>query len=58
MVTANEDARMFINTAPPDSRQMHTVVPCYVETLMILRGPELSEDLVEIQECLSKEMST
>ncbi|RPD56410.1 hypothetical protein L226DRAFT_554441 [Lentinus tigrinus ALCF2SS1-7] len=48
LMSAWEDTKTFISEAPPDTRHMLDVVGWYVLLTVLIRGPELSEDLHEL----------
>ena len=48
LMSAWEDTKTFVSEAPPDSRHMLDMVGWYVLLTIIIRGPELSEDLREL----------
>ncbi|KAF7980251.1 hypothetical protein HWV62_38985 [Athelia sp. TMB] len=52
--SAMEDAKMYMNEAPPDSRHMRKVLYWYTVLSMTLRGPEISPGLVELEDALTK----
>lgn len=58
LVSAWEDAKTFITEAPPDSRHMLGVVGWYVLLTIVIRGPELSEDLSELDVSVIVRVST
>ena len=43
-----EDTKTFVYKEPPDSRHMLDMVGWYVLLTILIRGPELSEDLREL----------
>ncbi|RPD56413.1 hypothetical protein L227DRAFT_578872 [Lentinus tigrinus ALCF2SS1-6] len=45
-------AEIFVSVAPPDSRDLPRIIDCYVTCMLVLRGPQLSEDLAEIKPLL------
>ena len=51
--SAYEDAKEYIANAPPDQRQMKTVMNWYILISCAIRGPELDADLRELQVRLS-----
>ncbi|KAI9068811.1 hypothetical protein FKP32DRAFT_1587402 [Trametes sanguinea] len=57
IMSAWEDAKTFMSQAPPDSRDMLAVLSWYVLLTIINRGPQLSEDLREL-EPTQKKMKT
>ena len=48
LVSAWEDANTFIAEAPPDTRHMLGMLGWYVLLTVVVRGPELSADLREL----------
>ncbi|KAI0697339.1 hypothetical protein C8T65DRAFT_755476 [Cerioporus squamosus] len=48
LMSAWEDAKTFISEAPPDTRHMLGMIGWYVLLTVLIRGPELSEDLREL----------
>ncbi|TBU57428.1 hypothetical protein BD310DRAFT_821584 [Dichomitus squalens] len=48
LVSAWEDAKTFTAEAPPDNRHMKTILNWYILLTIAIRGPELSEDLREL----------
>ncbi|EIW60332.1 uncharacterized protein TRAVEDRAFT_45581 [Trametes versicolor FP-101664 SS1] len=48
LMSAWEDAKTYISEAPPDGRHMLAVLTWYVMLTIVVRGPELSEDLREL----------
>ncbi len=48
LMSAWEDAKTFISEAPPDTRHMLRMIGWYVLLTVLIRGPELSEDLREL----------
>ncbi|PIL28173.1 hypothetical protein GSI_09710 [Ganoderma sinense ZZ0214-1] len=49
LVSAWEDAKTFIAEAPPDTRHMLGMLGWYVLLTVVVRGPELSADLRELE---------
>jgi hypothetical protein len=49
LMSAWEDAKTFMNEAPPDSRHMKHVVNWYVVLTLALKGPEVRRDLGDLQ---------
>ncbi|KAJ2967327.1 hypothetical protein NUW54_g13535 [Trametes sanguinea] len=47
-MSAWEDSKTYISEAPPDGRHMLAVLSWYVFVTILIRGPELSEDLREL----------
>ncbi|RPD56412.1 hypothetical protein L226DRAFT_491582 [Lentinus tigrinus ALCF2SS1-7] len=47
-MSAWADAKTFISEAPPDSRQMLNVLGWYIVLTLAIQGPELGEDLREL----------
>lgn len=48
LMSSREDARRFIAEAPPDSRNLGTILDWYIICSIVTRGPELSPDLREL----------
>ncbi|TBU53389.1 hypothetical protein BD310DRAFT_887831 [Dichomitus squalens] len=48
LMSAWEDAKTFISDAPPDARHMLEMLGWYVLLTVVIRGPELSEELKEL----------
>ncbi|KAJ8472477.1 hypothetical protein ONZ51_g8489 [Trametes cubensis] len=48
LMSAWEDAKTYTAEAPPDGRHMITVLTWYMMLTIVIRGPELSEDLREL----------
>ncbi|KAH9848834.1 hypothetical protein C2E23DRAFT_409155 [Lenzites betulinus] len=48
LMSAWEDAKTYIAEAPPDGRHMLAVLSWYAILTILIRGPELSEDLKEL----------
>ncbi|RDX49823.1 hypothetical protein OH76DRAFT_1482910 [Lentinus brumalis] len=48
LMSAWEDAKTFISEAPPDTRHMLGMIGWYVLLTILIRGPELSEELHEL----------
>ncbi|KAI9068810.1 hypothetical protein FKP32DRAFT_1754236 [Trametes sanguinea] len=48
LMSAWEDSKTYISEAPPDGRHMLAVLSWYVFVTILIRGPELSEDLREL----------
>ncbi len=48
LMSAWEDAKTFISEAPPDTRHMLGMIGWYVLLTILIRGPELSEELREL----------
>ncbi|KAI0351545.1 hypothetical protein OH77DRAFT_1411022 [Trametes cingulata] len=48
LMSAWEDAKTYVSEAPPDGRHMLAVLSWYVLLTILVRGPELSEDLREL----------
>jgi hypothetical protein len=51
LTSAMDDAKTYVDEAPPDSRHMQKVLYWYILLTLALRGPEISEDLRELQVC-------
>lgn len=47
--SAFEDASSYIAEAPPDQRQMKTVINWYIILTLVIRGPEIDADLTQLQ---------
>lgn len=45
MTSALEDAKIFVQEAPPDNRHMKSVLQWFILLSIALKGPEMSEDL-------------
>ncbi|OBZ77723.1 hypothetical protein A0H81_02629 [Grifola frondosa] len=54
LMSAFEDAKTFVSDAPPDARHMHTILNWYIILALAIRGPELSENLGELNVALNK----
>ncbi|EMD40200.1 hypothetical protein CERSUDRAFT_112406 [Gelatoporia subvermispora B] len=54
LMSAYEDAKAFISTAPPDSRNMGMMLNWLVLLTLVIRGPELSTDLHELKPIFDK----
>ncbi|OBZ78395.1 hypothetical protein A0H81_02619 [Grifola frondosa] len=54
LMSAFEDAKAFVSDAPPDARHMHTILNWYIILALAIRGPELSENLGELNVALHK----
>ncbi|KAI0371333.1 hypothetical protein BV20DRAFT_1035333 [Pilatotrama ljubarskyi] len=48
LMSAWEDTKTFTAEAPPDNRHMQTILNWYVILTIAIKGPELSEDLREL----------
>ncbi|CDO71187.1 hypothetical protein BN946_scf184845.g57 [Trametes cinnabarina] len=48
LMSAWEDAKTFTAEAPPDNRHMQTILNWYILLTLAIKGPELSEDLIEL----------
>ncbi|OSD08264.1 hypothetical protein PYCCODRAFT_1379740 [Trametes coccinea BRFM310] len=48
LMSAWEDAKAYISEAPPDGRHMLAVLSWYALLTILIRGPELSEELREL----------
>lgn len=51
--SAYEDAKQYIAKAPPDQRQMKTVMNWFIILECIVKGPEMDEELADLQVCFS-----
>lgn len=51
LMSAYEDARKFVNTAPPDAKRMQTMLNWYLILHIAVHGPELSPELREVEVC-------
>jgi hypothetical protein len=49
LTSAMDDAKMYVEEAPPDSRHMKNVLYWYILLTLAINGPEISEDLRELQ---------
>lgn len=49
LTSAMDDAKTFVEEAPPDSRHMPKVLYWYILLTLAIKGPEISEDLRELQ---------
>ncbi|KZT10285.1 uncharacterized protein LAESUDRAFT_721627 [Laetiporus sulphureus 93-53] len=54
LTSSQEDAKRFIAEAPPDSRNMGTILDWYIICTIALKGPELSADLHELNDYFKK----
>ncbi|KAI0944889.1 hypothetical protein AcV7_001571 [Taiwanofungus camphoratus] len=52
--SALEDAKAFVAQAPPDNRNMQTILNWYVLLTLALRGPELAPDLHDLEDVFKK----
>ncbi|KAF8067865.1 hypothetical protein FPV67DRAFT_1562105 [Lyophyllum atratum] len=52
LMSALEDARTFVQEAPPDNRHMNAVLYWYILLTVTINGPDLSPDLRELQSAL------
>lgn len=48
LMSALEDAKLYIAEAPPDARQLHTVLNWYIHLTFAIKGSELSLDFREL----------
>ncbi|KAI0374602.1 hypothetical protein BV20DRAFT_934661 [Pilatotrama ljubarskyi] len=48
LMSAWEDAKAYVSEAPPDGRHMLAVLSWYALLTILVRGPEMSEDLREL----------
>ena len=55
LMSAWEDAKTFTAEAPPDNRHMQTILNWYIILTIAIKGPELSENLRELDVSLSEE---
>ncbi|KAI0697335.1 hypothetical protein C8T65DRAFT_26721 [Cerioporus squamosus] len=55
---ARKNALTFIAEAPPDAADMREILSWYILDTIVLRGPELSEDLAAFQPILQKLKTT
>jgi len=49
LTSAMDDAKTYVEEAPPDSRYMRNVLYWYILLTLAMRGPEISEDFHELQ---------
>jgi hypothetical protein len=49
LISALDDAKTYVEEAPPDSRHMKKVLYWYILLTLAMKGPEISEDLRELQ---------
>ncbi|KAF5383157.1 hypothetical protein D9615_004964 [Tricholomella constricta] len=52
LMSALEDAKTFVEEAPPDNRHMNAVLYWYIILTITINGPDLSTDLRELQNAL------
>jgi hypothetical protein len=52
LTSAMEDAKCYLDQAPPDNRHMKNVSYWYILLTMAIQGPELSYDLRELKVCV------
>lgn len=52
--SAYEDAKTFMSEAPPDARHQKTILNWYILLTIVLRGPELSLELEELDDAFHK----
>jgi hypothetical protein len=50
LMSASEDAKLYVEQAPPDIRHMLGVLYWHILLTMVIKGPELSKDLGELKE--------
>ncbi|KAK7683476.1 hypothetical protein QCA50_013310 [Cerrena zonata] len=54
LMSAYDDAKKFINEAPPDAKRMQTMLNWYIILHIAIHGPELSVELREIEPTMKK----
>ncbi|TFK49395.1 hypothetical protein OE88DRAFT_1737014 [Heliocybe sulcata] len=54
LTSAREDAKTFIEGAPPDSRHMKNMLNWYIILTILLQGPDMSPELRELDDMLRK----
>lgn len=54
LTSSLEDAKTYVAQAPPDARHMKNVIYWYICLTIAMKGPDMSEDLSELQPALSK----
>ncbi|KAG5654548.1 hypothetical protein H0H81_000073 [Sphagnurus paluster] len=52
LMSAVEDAKTFVEEAPPDNRHMNAVLYWYILLTIAINGPDLSTDLRELEKAL------
>ncbi|KAG6907808.1 hypothetical protein DXG01_007290 [Tephrocybe rancida] len=52
LMSALDDAKIFVEEAPPDNRHMNAVLYWYILLTITINGPDLSTDLRELQSAL------
>ncbi|RDB27508.1 hypothetical protein Hypma_003895 [Hypsizygus marmoreus] len=52
LMSALDDAKVFVEQAPPDNRHMNAVLYWYILLTIAIKGPELSTDLRELQDAM------
>ncbi|THH05479.1 hypothetical protein EW146_g9890 [Bondarzewia mesenterica] len=53
-MTALEDSKTFIQEAPPDTRNMKSLIYIHTLSLLLVKGHELNDDLKELKEAKAK----
>ncbi|KDQ60127.1 hypothetical protein JAAARDRAFT_174140 [Jaapia argillacea MUCL 33604] len=54
LTCAWEDAKTFIEEGPPDSRHMKNMLNWYILLTLVVKGPEMSPDLRELDDAFKK----
>ncbi|GJE93743.1 hypothetical protein PsYK624_099040 [Phanerochaete sordida] len=54
LMSALEDAKLFVSETPPDNRHMRTILNWYILLTVAMRGPELSTNLRELDDAFKK----
>lgn len=58
LTSALDDAKTYVEEAPPDSRHMKKVLYWYILLTLAMKGPEISEDLGQLQVWLHSSYTT
>ncbi|EPQ53631.1 hypothetical protein GLOTRDRAFT_63247 [Gloeophyllum trabeum ATCC 11539] len=54
LTSALEDAKTFIENAPPDSRHMKNMLNWYIILTLTIKGPDMSPEMKELDDALKK----